>query len=115
LPTNPSKAANATAKDIVANAVKECAAKMANNNSSASSEQTKVITYAGGADSMVKGYTISGTFAATSAYKCDSNFKAIATTASSSGLHSYCYTHNSDDSYTFGESTTTTDPCPAAT
>ena len=87
------KAANATAKDIIGNAVKECGAKMANNNSAGSAETTNVIVSSGSAGAMVKGYTISGS-------SCGSDFSAVTTTT---GLKSYCYKHQTDDSFQYSE------------
>jgi prepilin-type N-terminal cleavage/methylation domain-containing protein len=101
------KAANATAKDILANAVKECGAKMAEKNAKASDTAvtTKMITSTA-VDGIVKGYTFSG------GTGCANNFKALATVAATtSGLNSYCYIYDStDDTYSF--STTASTSCP---
>ena len=97
------KAANATAKDIIANAVKECSAKMAEENVDAS-DTTKVTTKMFVnelADGMVKNYTISNS---ADGNACNGNFKALASgTFTASGLHTYCYIFDTDkkDSWTF--------------
>ena len=109
------KAANATAKDIIANAVKECGAKMAENNSGATSVGTKVIP-SNANTALVNKYTISWT--STGAYgtsNCNGNFKAISD--GTTGLKNYCYkyeaaTTTSGDSYSYAESDAgATAPC----
>ena len=105
------KAANATAKDILSNAVKECGAKMAENNVGASSVTTKVLGPVG-ADASVKGYTIAAsTTYASGAYPCNGNFSAVAANPSSTGLQSYCYKYSSsDDTWSFQQTVSST-PC----
>ena len=105
------KAANATAQDILSNAVKECSAKMAEFNSKASDTtnvKTTVITNQT-ANKMVNNYTITGGTPNTS---CDANFQAAPATAyATSGLYGYCYKLNTEkDSWTFIKTETTT-PC----
>ena len=101
------KAANATAKDILANAVKECGAKMAEKNAKASDAAvTTTMISSTAVDGMVKGYKMSG------GTVCNNDFKAIAqSAAATSGLNSYCYIYNSTDD-TYAYNTTTTTSCP---
>ena len=120
--TNQSiKAANATAKDIITNAVKECGAKMAESSKTGSGVVTTLVVQADVADSKVKGYKIYGTVpdpgtsvtnqltnvtttTPGTGFLCSSNFKADTNdNATLSGLHAYCYKYNTDDSYTFVE------------
>ena len=90
------KAANATAKDILANAVKECSAKMAENNSSASAVTTSVIPNLSDT-TLVNKYTI------TRSATCAGDFMAKSADGAT-GLKSYCYKYNSsNDTYTYGE------------
>ena len=106
------KAANATAQDILSNAVKECSAKMAEFNSKATDTtnvKTTVITDQT-PNKMVNNYTITGN--ATSSTRCDANFAAVPATAfATSGLYGYCYKLNStNDAWTYIK-TETTNPC----
>ena len=111
--TNQStKAANATAQDIISNAVKECSAKMAENASKAT-DHTKVtnsVITNTSLDGMVKGYTISGS--GTDKTYCDASFAAVPSAAySTSGLYGYCYKLNStSDGWSF-QKTSDTNPC----
>ena len=106
------KAANATAQDILSNAVKECSAKMAEFNSKAT-DTTNVMNSVivnQDADKMVNNYTITGN--ATLKTRCDANFAASPKTAyATSGLYGYCYKLNAtNDGWTYIK-TETTDPC----
>ena len=96
------KAANATAKDIIANAVKECAAKMAEENVDASSAKVTTKMFVDQTpDGMVKNYTITNSATGNA---CNGNFKALASdTFAKSGLHTYCYVFDTvkKDSWTF--------------
>jgi len=103
------KASNATAKDILANAVKECSAKMAENNSTASAVTTTVIPSTS-ETTLINKYTI------TRSASCAGNFMAKSDSGAT-GLKSYCYKYNStNDTYTYGEAAENTTPtvCVAA-
>ena len=94
------KAANATAKDILSNAVKECGAKAANNNTITSNTTTTIVTGA-----QMNNFTLTG--GNTTGVGCAGNFQAIPTVAADStatGLHCYKYTYvAATDSYSFSE------------
>jgi len=101
------KAANATAKDILANAVKECGAKMAENSVGAAAVSTNVIP-TNSNTTLVNKYTISWTSSSTG--NCAGNFKAISATGAT-GLLSYCYIYDSsNDSYKYAEAAVATVP-----
>jgi len=86
------RASNASAKDILANAVKECGATVANNNSSFDTETTSLVSQA-----KIKNVTLSGS-------ACNGNFKAIPTSSTATGLHCFKYTYvASTGSHTFSE------------
>ena len=99
------KAANATAQDIIGNAVKECSAGMAEKNVKSSGVTTKLINDPT-KDGMVKGYTITGSSTTKSESDCDTDFSALANVKEAdSGLFSYCYIHDTDtDSWAFSKS-----------
>jgi len=105
------KAANATAQDIIGNAVKECSAGMAEKNVKSSGVTTKLINNPA-TDGMVKGYKITGSSTTASTSDCDTNFSALATVKEAdSGLFSYCYIHDSaTDSWSFTKSSAVTCP-----
>ena len=105
------KAANATAQNILSNAVKECSAKIAEFNSKATDTtnvKTTVIT-SQDTNKMVNNYTITGGAPSTS---CNANFQAAPTAElATSGLYGYCYKLNAaKDSWSFVKTETTT-PC----
>ena len=94
------KAANATAKDILTNAVKECGAKAANNGTITANTSTTIVTGA-----QMSNFTLTG--GNTTGELCAGNFLAVPTVAADStaaGLHCYKYTYvAATDSYTFSE------------
>ena len=97
------KAANATAKDIIANAVKECGAKMADGNVGASAVSSSVIPSTPNT-TLVNKYTF------TRGSTCADDIMAKSDSGAT-GLLSYCYAYNStDDSYTFAQAAVNTAP-----
>lgn len=75
------RASNASAKDVLANAVKECNAKVANNNTSLDTEFTDLVSQA-----KIKNVTLSGRV-------CNGNFQAVPSTSTADGLHCFKYTY----------------------
>ena len=91
------RASNASAKDILANAVKECGATVANKNSSFDVEETLLLSQA-----KIQNITLTG-------QACDENFSAIPTTSTATGLHCFKYTYDSSTgSHTYSEGWTST-------
>ena len=102
------KAAKATAKDILANVVKDCGAKMAENVSLAANTTTALI-YSEATDGLVSKYTITGSAGAAGARTCSGNFLAVSPT-----LEQYAYCGSASGAFTFKTvaASTTAITCP---
>jgi len=89
------KAAKATAKDILANVVKDCGAKMAENVTTPANTTTALI-YSEATDGLVAKYTISGSTGSAGARGCGGNFLAASST-----LEQYAYCGSATGAFTF--------------
>lgn len=89
------RAAKATAKDILANVVKDCGAKMAENVTLAGGT-TSALIYNEALAGLVPNYTIYGSAGSAGARTCSGNFLAVSTT-----LEQYAYCGSTTGAFTF--------------